>query len=203
MSKDDGEGGYGRPPKAHRFKKGQSGNPSGRRAKAEFDKLDIIARIYAEPVTITIDGKQKKVSSFEASVRMTLHTAMKKGDARSFARVMELIKDQGGDWRERWAAEAKQGAEAVMLKIGGIVDRLLPDTSESNDLARRTREEMEMILACDCCGPTLKRRWREESYPEELWSELRRLMKSSDDGTIVEGAKGTSAEPEPPDDPEQ
>lgn len=48
--------GYGRPPRRHQFKKGQSGNPRGRR-KGGQNLLSIFKRIAREKVRVRIGGE--------------------------------------------------------------------------------------------------------------------------------------------------
>lgn len=75
MSEDDNDDavGYGRPPRHTRFKKGQSGNPNGRK-KANPPSvgkklLEIVAEQAAEVVTVLDGGKRKQMPRIEAFVR--------------------------------------------------------------------------------------------------------------------------------------
>ena len=62
--------GYGNPPKHTQFKKGQSGNPSGRR-KRDRTVLDAnpVRAVLLEEVVVTIKGKKKKLSTVEVMAR--------------------------------------------------------------------------------------------------------------------------------------
>lgn len=58
---DDDAVGYGKPPKRHQFLPGQSGNLRGRPRGSRGLKTDLDAEL-SEQVTITQEGKQKKIS---------------------------------------------------------------------------------------------------------------------------------------------
>ena len=66
MSKDDNDYrvGKGHPPRHTRWKKGQSGNPSGR--KKLPDPADAAARILEQKFTVTVDGVKKKMMGMDA-----------------------------------------------------------------------------------------------------------------------------------------
>ncbi|KQU54825.1 hypothetical protein ASG72_04235 [Bosea sp. Leaf344] len=87
--------GYKSPPKHSRFKKGQSGNPSGKRkgkgsCQLHFDPFDVLAKVLAEPIQVTKNGKSKNVSLFEAFVRKTSEAALK-GDSAARKDIIKLI----------------------------------------------------------------------------------------------------------------
>jgi hypothetical protein len=56
--------GRGKPPVNTRFKKGQSGNPRGPRPK---NLPALLIEALDEPVTATIDGEQREISSARRS----------------------------------------------------------------------------------------------------------------------------------------
>ena len=89
---DDGyQVGYGRPPKAHQFEKGRSGNPGGRPRKAEPDPT-LATEILNESVTVEKAGVRRGMPLFEAAVRKLVSRALKDGDlnaAREFLRLCE------------------------------------------------------------------------------------------------------------------
>lgn len=58
--------GYGRPPKATQWKKGQSGNPGGRSSPRSISIVEMIDRLLLALVEITISGEPKQVTALEA-----------------------------------------------------------------------------------------------------------------------------------------
>lgn len=81
--------GYGKPPKATRFKKGQSGNPKGRSKGRQNLKTDLEAEL-AEFVQIREGGQLRKISKQRAVVKSLLAKAVK-GDTRAADVLLKLI----------------------------------------------------------------------------------------------------------------
>ena len=77
--KNDYEVGYRKPPVATRFKKGQSGNPSGKSKKIapELNPGKILESIDNEEMIVTIDGKGKRMLKAEIFFRQLFIKAMK------------------------------------------------------------------------------------------------------------------------------
>lgn len=86
------EVGYGKPPEEHQFKKGQSGNPSGRpkRKRMRFaeDISEIFMRSLNEEIEINVGGKSRKVTSYEA-ILLSLKARALKGDPRALKLYLE------------------------------------------------------------------------------------------------------------------
>ncbi len=79
------EVGYGKPPKETQFKKGQSGNPSGRKKKPIPKSLhEAIVLELADIVTIKENGKAVKMSKYELLAKAIINDAIKseKGNSR-------------------------------------------------------------------------------------------------------------------------
>jgi hypothetical protein len=89
--------GKGKPPVKNQFKKGQSGNPSGR-PKRRLPKLplDFQKNLIAElksSITITEDGKKKKTSKFEALMKSVIAQALK-GDKTTTKLLVNFLEKQ-------------------------------------------------------------------------------------------------------------
>ncbi len=71
--KDDYDVGYGKPPKDGQFKKGQSGNPSGKKKPPKFD--DLLKMGLAKERWVTVGGKKVKMSTEAVIVEVLLQKA--------------------------------------------------------------------------------------------------------------------------------
>jgi uncharacterized protein DUF5681 len=92
--------GYKRPPVHSRFKKGQSGNPSGR-AKGTQNLKTIFKQILSEEVSLREGSEVRKVSKAEAVVRSMVVGALK-GDQRHLAMLFRFA-EQTGQFQEAGA----------------------------------------------------------------------------------------------------
>jgi hypothetical protein len=61
-TKRDYDIGYGKPPEGRRFKKGQSGNPSGRPAKNAKSALPVFVRKSDEQILVVMNGRCQKTT---------------------------------------------------------------------------------------------------------------------------------------------
>ena len=94
MTGDDAdyEVGYGKPPRATQFRKGQSGNPKGRPKQARGLR-QLVATALAQQITIREGGRTSQVSKREALI-LSLITKGIKGDIRAAAQVLRLMEEQ-------------------------------------------------------------------------------------------------------------
>lgn len=76
--KTDYEIGYGKPPKEHQFKPGQSGNPKGRPKKITSLKEALQISLNAEISTKTETGEIKKITCAEALAKRSIVDAISK-----------------------------------------------------------------------------------------------------------------------------
>jgi hypothetical protein len=88
---DDDKVGPGKPPRRTQFKKGQSGNPSGRpKGSRNLDKLIIEAAERRIPVNI--DGKSRRISMLQSSV-WNLAIQAARGDQKATAAFLDRIEE--------------------------------------------------------------------------------------------------------------
>lgn len=81
--------GYGRPPEHTRFKKGQSGSPSGRPPK-NVTLADVIAEELQSKVFITENGKRLKMEKSRVMFKQALNKAIA-GDFRQLSYAMKIF----------------------------------------------------------------------------------------------------------------
>lgn len=126
MSKDDDddyEVGYGKPPKEHRFKPGQSGNESGR-PKRHKNVKTIQRNALQQPVKVTINGETKTVSALEASIVTQVHRAVK-GETKPFATVMAMatecgLLDEDGETSDHVSQSDRQIVDAALKRLAAL-----------------------------------------------------------------------------------
>jgi hypothetical protein len=81
--------GYKNPPEHSRFKKGQSGNPSGRRkSDAKPPPQDVREIVLSQPVPVAIDGKRVKVTARHALYQKLLAMAFE-GNLRAIGLLLK------------------------------------------------------------------------------------------------------------------
>lgn len=99
----DYEVGYGKPPKHTQFKKGQSGNPSGK-AKKEASLRAALDKILNTKVSVAKNGQQVRMTKLEAALEMLVQKAMQ-GSHLHLKLLMQIIE----------MGEAPLGPEAALV----------------------------------------------------------------------------------------
>jgi len=80
---DDDDVGYGRPPRAHQFKPGTSGNPKGR-PKGAKSEATILQGLLQQKIGLNVRGKTRKITLHEAILRRIAEDCLK-GNIKSAA----------------------------------------------------------------------------------------------------------------------
>jgi len=82
--------GYGRPPQHTRFQPGRSGNPKGR-PKGSKNLNTLFAEELAQTITVTENGKRKKISKRRALAKQLVNKALS-NDPKAAALVLDQIR---------------------------------------------------------------------------------------------------------------
>lgn len=111
---DDYEVGYGKPPKRTQFKKGQSGNPKGRRKGARGLKTDLFAELN-ERIEVTEQGKVVSLTKQRVIVKQLVAKAVK-GNDRATSKVADLAMVLlGPDDQERKSTDALPADDEAII----------------------------------------------------------------------------------------
>ena len=115
--------GYGHPPKAHRFRKGESGNPSGR-PKGIRSLTRVLEEVLAQDTTVRVRGRAKKMSKLDAMMR-TLADGAVEGDPRILRlllgeiRLAEQRAAKEPATQDVLCAADREVIAALVVRIGG------------------------------------------------------------------------------------
>lgn len=83
------EVGRGRPPKAHQFKPGQSGNPAGRPKGSRNMKTDLDVALKAR-MSVTKDGRTVTMTTQQVIIARLIEKSIK-GDIRAQSKTFDLV----------------------------------------------------------------------------------------------------------------
>jgi hypothetical protein len=112
MSDDDCIG-YGKPPKQHQFKPGQSGNPKGRKRGSRGLKTDLGAELRSK-VPVTENGKTRQLTK-QQLVLKAMVTKAAKGDTKAAAHVLSMTMQMFGIEDERTGKSKLNAADEALL----------------------------------------------------------------------------------------
>ncbi|MCC6947027.1 MAG: hypothetical protein IT539_04590 [Bradyrhizobiaceae bacterium] len=110
---NDYEVGYAKPPRATRFKPGQSGNPKGRPKGVRNFKTDVKATLKS-PVKLSREGKARKVTT-QAAMLLRLREKALGGDGRALDRLITLAQAYNNE--DVTASDALSVDDANLLAV--------------------------------------------------------------------------------------
>lgn len=115
------------PPVNTRFKPGESGNPKGR-PKGRKNLKTVLEKELARRVTVTENGKARKVTKRQVIVQRLVHDSMK-GQHKATDLVLRLYRDLCGadDSEDAASTEIKQPDKATLQRIKRRLDLLFPN----------------------------------------------------------------------------
>ena len=121
--------GYGKPPAHSRFRKGQSGNPTGQRRHAdEAERLNkLISREAYRPLTVRDGEDIKKIAALQAVLRSQITSAVK-GNVSAQRAIINTVQ------------QVEAGSQ--VCRSGGAANQKQRDVNEMSD-----EELMDIIRA--------------------------------------------------------
>lgn len=122
----DYEVGYGRPPKQHQFKKGQSGNRKGR-PKNQKQFLDLLAEALNDTVAVQVGGQRKQIRKMDAAAKQLANQAAS-GDHRAIKLLIELLKLP--EWKETTYQQVDSPRERLMARIDELSKRMAEESAK-------------------------------------------------------------------------
>ena len=128
--KKDYEVGYGKTPKASRFKPGQSGNPNGRRKGINNFTTDVQSLLAAR-VKVKRDGKLQIVSSQKAVLLRFADKALAQGDIGALDKLLDLARTFNDD--VSLEAESDPLSETDLDICEGIIVRRHMEAEDDED----------------------------------------------------------------------
>lgn len=127
--------GYRRPPKRSQFKPGQSGNPRGRPPGVK-SLSDIVRKIVGQKVTVTENGRQRRVPRLEAILLRAAGEASR-GDARALRLLLQLTERYGE------SAQSPTERETMAAEDIAILRRYLRGLDEPFSAGMNAEEEAD------------------------------------------------------------
>lgn len=137
MASDDGyKVGYRNPPKETRFKKGQSGNPKGRRRRKTTVE-EIYREVFGEVMEVRVDGKVKRMTALELGflrLKQDIVSGTSAERHRAFKQLREYLPDLRLDDPDPVAKPRKVSIEIIRSDGNGrpliLTDEEIADTLE-------------------------------------------------------------------------
>ena len=110
----DYEVGYRKPPLAHRFKPGQSGNPKGRKRRS-MNVSTTLRGLLSEPRKVRIGERTRTLTTIEVMLRRLVEKVVQ-GDIRAFNALVELIERYIPDALSQVGQRVLAGEDLAMLQ---------------------------------------------------------------------------------------
>jgi hypothetical protein len=135
------EVGYGRPPVAHQFKKGQSGNPKGRR-KGLHSVEPLVFKELKGLVVVQEGGRRRSISKLEAAAKQVANKAAS-GDFRVLKFLFELMDSPA--WKAMHETEYPSLTEDARERVTKKLDQLRQRLEETEHLQCGARNSGNVV----------------------------------------------------------
>jgi len=143
-SEDAYQVGPGKPPLQTRFRKGQSGNPRGRKAK---NLPALLADALNERVYVTVDAKRRRITKREAVITQLVNKSAG-ADLRATKMLIDMLKEI-----ERKTGMAPPEARAATPADEEVLASFAARLRKSWEWEQETRHrEAARAGLCPCCG---------------------------------------------------
>jgi hypothetical protein len=110
--------GFGKPPRSTQFRRGQSGNPSGR-PKGKKNLATVLERELQEKVVINENGQRRTITKLEAAIKQVVNKAAG-GDMAALRQLHALVRSA-----EENAVEEPQEQEVVRENDSKVMTNIL------------------------------------------------------------------------------
>ena len=136
--------GYGKPPTKHQFKKGKSGNPSGRpkfpKPNPPLDPKKILIAALKSPIPIKENGKKKIITKMEAFMKSLVLDALN-GDKAAKKFLIDFLMKQ-----DKYAFE-DEGTIFFRTKEYGEIKITKEEQKERDQILKKLDEYAELLDA--------------------------------------------------------
>jgi Family of unknown function (DUF5681) len=135
------EVGYGRPPVAHQFKKGQSGNPTGRR-KGSLSVEPLVLKELKRLVVVQEGGRRRSISKLEAAAKQVANKAAS-GDFRSLKFLFERMDSPA--WKAMHETEYPSQTEDARERVTKRLEQVRQRLEEAKYLQSAARDSRDVV----------------------------------------------------------
>ena len=131
--------GFGKPPAATQFKKGQSGNPKGR-PKGKRNASTVILRALGAKVVINENGRRRELTKFEAALTQLANKAAQ-GDMRAVNLATALVRLAEERVEQDAVKTTTNLQDADHRVLQGLMQRLEETKEEASDEGQTVRQD--------------------------------------------------------------
>lgn len=138
IAQADYEVGFGKPPRETQFKKGQSGNPTGRPRQARALKTDLLDILDIEVAVSLPSGPERM--TMQRAMTLSLGAKAAKGDVRAAQAIIKLIELTAPE-RLRDTAETQGLDPAEKIMLARLLGEMGLDAPGGEDAVSPTAED--------------------------------------------------------------